>query len=244
MTAGLGDAGTSVLSNLPAVSAGAQFDLNDSKLVIQFGTGASPLAPTRTMLVSGRGGTGFATGTWNGTGGISSFKASPAGGGDLTSFQVGYAENSFLPNLGTASYTSFGGQTVDSGSLLIRYTKGADANLDGIVNGDDVTIVGTDLNAGGTGHWFMGDFDYDGMCDGDDATVLGVLYDPTAPPLSSAQLNAQYGEEFAAAFERGRALAALGAIPEPSSAVLIGLGGLAMMKRQRRRLRGTAYHDL
>src|SRR5205823_2365876 len=137
----------------------------------------------------------------NGTGGIASFAASQAGGGDDISFAVGYVENSFLPQLGLSSYTSFGGQTVDSGSLLIRYTKGADANLDGIVNGDDVTIVGADLNNGSTGEWFLGDFDYDGICDGDDVTVLGALYDPTAPALSSGQLTAQYGREFAAAFE-------------------------------------------
>jgi len=52
------------------------------------------------------------------------------------------------------------------------------------------------LNAGGTGQWFLGDFDYDGICDGDDVTVLGALYNPTAPPLSAGQLTAQFGSEF------------------------------------------------
>src|SRR6185503_15711129 len=164
----------------------------------------------------------FAGGDWNGTGGISSFAASSAGGGDDISFAVGYVDNSFLPNLGLASYTSFGGQTVNGTSVLIRYTKGADVNLDGLINGDDVTIVGADLNAGGTGEWFLGDFDYDGICDGDDVTVLGALYDPTAPPLSSAQLTAQFGDEFANAFARGQTLG-VGGIPEPSSAAFLGL---------------------
>ena len=75
------------------------------------------------------------------------------------------------------------------------HTRGADCNLDGVVNSDDVTIVGGDYNAGGTGEWFLGDFDYDGICDGDDVTVLGALYDPTAPPLSSSELTARFGSE-------------------------------------------------
>jgi hypothetical protein len=180
--------------------------------------------------VKGRGGTDFAGGDWNGTGGIASFSASSAGGGDDISFALGYVDNSFLPNLGLSSYTSFGGQTVDGSSVLIRYTKGADVNLDGLINGDDVTIVGADLNGGGTGEWFLGDFDYDGICDSDDVTVLGALYDPTAPPLSSAELSARFGGEFAAAFERGRAMA----VPEPSALAMLGLGGLSLLKRHRR----------
>ncbi len=236
---GQGNAGTSRLSSLPTVSAGSQFDLNDSRLIIQFGTNPSPLAATRSAIVAGRGGTDFANAPWNGTasGAIASYASSTAGGGDGISFALGYLENSFFPFLGLSSYTSFGGETVDSGSLLIRYTKGADANLDGVVNGDDVTIVGLDFNAGGTGEWFLGDFDYDGMCDGDDVTVMGALYNPTAPPLSSAQLSAQYGDEFAAAFERGRALAAAGAIPEPASITLWGVGFSSLLLKRRRRSR-------
>ena len=101
-------------------------------------------------------------------------------------------ENSFLPNLGGSSYTSFGGETVSINSVLIRYTKGADCNLDGKVNGDDLTILNADLNAGGTGEWYLADFDYDGICDGDDATMMGALYDPTAPPLNGS--NAMMGQ--------------------------------------------------
>jgi uncharacterized membrane protein len=62
-------------------------------------------------------------------------------------------------------------------------------------------------------------------------TVLGALYDATAPALSQAQLSAQYGSEFAAAFARGQAMAA---VPEPTALSLLGLGGLAMLKRRRR----------
>ena len=106
------------------------------------------------------------------------------------------------------------------------FSRTCEEEPDGIVNGDDVTIVGANLNAGGTGEWFLGDFDYDGICDGDDVTVLGALYDPTAPPLSAEYLTEKYGAEFAAAFEAGRTMA-----PEPS---MLGILAITLALRRRR----------
>lgn len=222
---------TLVTKSLSLTGSGT-LDLNDNKLVVMYGTTPTPINAIKTAVQAGRGGTDFANAPWNGAG-INSTSASAAGGGDGISFAIGYVDNSFLPNVGLASFTSFGGQTVDSASVLVRYTRGADANLDGLVNGDDVTIVGTDFNAGGTGEWFLGDFDYDGICDGDDVTVLGALYDPTAPPLSGAELTAQYGSGFATAFERGRQLGPAN-VPEPSSLMVLGIGAAALLKRSRR----------
>jgi hypothetical protein len=91
---------------------------------------------------------------------------------------VGYAENSALP---LGPYTTFGGQTVDATSVLIAYTRTGDANLDGLVNDDDVTIVGaTYAPTTAQAHWAMGDFDYNGFVDDDDVTLLGVFYQPAA----------------------------------------------------------------
>ncbi len=240
----LGNASTSVQRFLPARSTGARFDLNDSKLIVQFGTAASPMAATRTAIIVGRGGTGFSNATWNGAGGITSTAAAPGGVGDGSnpgdgvSFAVGYIENSMLAQLGLPSYSSFGGQTVDSGSLLIRFTKGADANLDGKVNSDDLTIVSALFNNPASGDWFLGDFDYDGICDSDDVTVMGALYDPSAPALSSGQLTAQFGEEFAAAFEAGRM--GLVGVPEPAFIWVLGTGVLCFGGRARRRRRSAS----
>lgn len=229
---------TSVAKTL-AISGTGQIDLSDGAMIVQFDSNPSPLAAVRQYLINGRGGTDFGNATWQGTGGIASAAAAPGGigdginPGDGISFAIGYVENSFLPQLGVGSFTTFGGQPVDGGSLLVRFTRGADCTLDGRVNTDDVTIVGADFGNPGTGEWFLGDFDYDGICDTDDVTVLGAMYDPTAPALSEAQLTAQYGSEFAAAFENGRRLGP--SVPEPASSLLIGVGAYATLCRRRRR---------
>src|SRR5207302_3054953 len=119
---------TSVLSAAPTVTGGAQLDLDDNSMVVNY-TGASPAAAVRTLLVNGRGPAGFGNATWNGLGGITSSKASTAaqglgGAGDGVNLAVGYAENSALP---LGSYTTFAGQTVGSASILVKFTRGADA---------------------------------------------------------------------------------------------------------------------
>ena len=81
------------------------------------------------------------------------------------------------------SYNTFCGQAVDNTSILIAYTRGADANLDGRVDNTDVTIIGGCYGRAGT--WATGDFDYNGI--DDDTAVLGGLFNPSAPlPVSMA----------------------------------------------------------
>src|SRR5206468_8405013 len=208
----------------PTISGSSKLDLDDNAMVMNYGTNASPAAAVRTLLVSGRGPAGFGNATWNGLGGITSSKAStPAQGlggtGDGVNLAIGYAENSALP---LGSYTTFAGQTVGSSSILIKFTRGADADLDGIVGNSDVTIVGGKFGAAGSGEWYFGDFDYSGSCDNADVTALGGLFNPSAPPLSAEQLSAEFGAAFAAAFDAGQSGGG-SAVPEPASIALLGL---------------------
>ena len=194
-----------------------------------------------------RGPAGFGNATWNGLGGITSSKASTAaqglgGTGDGVNLAIGYGENSALP---LGSYTTFAGQTVGSSSILIKFTRGADADLDGIVGNSDVTIVGGKFGAAGSGQWYFGDFDYSGSCDNADVTALGGLFNPSAAPLSSEQLSAQFGSAFAAAFESGQSGAA--AVPEAGTGVILGLCAAGLLRRRRRNsglpmIRTASYH--
>ena len=71
---------------------------------------------------------------------------------------------------------------------LCAYTRTGDANLDGVVNNDDVTIVGANYAPGfAKPRWALGDFDYNGFVDNDDVTLLGVYYNP--PPLRTQLLR-------------------------------------------------------
>jgi hypothetical protein len=117
--------------------------------------GTSPVATVRDKVLSGRGGPGPGKG-WNGMG-ITSSAAATANTTTPESRSVGYAENATLP---LGSYSTFHGAAIDSTSILIAFTRTGDANLDGIVNDDDVTIVGATYAPGvPQPHWAFGDFD-------------------------------------------------------------------------------------
>jgi hypothetical protein len=174
------DAATSVLKSV-TINAGGTLDISDNALVVDY-TGSSPLAAIRSKIIEGRGGVGIGKGDWTGTG-ITSGAAREVNATMPESRSVGYAENALLP---LGPYTTFHGQPVDNTTVLISYTHTADANLDGVVNDDDVTIVGA-IYAPGVAqpHWALGDFDYNGFADDDDVTLLGALYQPTAAPLTA-----------------------------------------------------------
>jgi hypothetical protein len=90
------------------------------------------------------------------------------------------------------AYTDFRGVAVDATAVLIAYTRTADANLDGVVNDDDVTIVGAAYAPGMPNtNWAMGDFDYNGFVDDDDVTLLGAFYEPGAAPPAAANYEGQ-----------------------------------------------------
>jgi hypothetical protein len=113
-------------------------------------------------------------------------------------------------------FTTFRGQPVDDTALLVAYTRTGDANLDGLVNDNDVTIVGANYAPGvPQPSWALGDFDYNGFVDDDDVTLLGAFYDPNAAPLVSP-----------AASETKVA-----AVPEPQTWVLALIAAAASLGR-------------
>jgi hypothetical protein len=163
----------------------ATLDLNDNSLVIDFAANASQgdidaaLAAIRSLIVEGRGGPGLGNGVWNGTG-ITSSVAKAVNATNPESRSIGYAHNGSLP---LGPYASWRGQTVDTSSFLIGYTRTGDATLDSIVNDDDVTILGAFYKQAGADSWAEADFDYSGAVDDDDATLLGAFYDTKATPF-------------------------------------------------------------
>jgi hypothetical protein len=181
----------------------ATLDLTDNAAVLNY-SGTSAVGQVRAQLLAGRGGLGHG-GSWTGIG-ITSSTAAAANVAAADSRSLGYAENATMP---LGSYTSFHGEPADKTSILIAYTRTGDANLDGVVDDDDVTIVGATYAPGiANAQWTLGDFDYSGFVDDDDVTLLGAFYNPAAPPL-------------VAAASASAAVASVAAVPEPSTVTLL-----------------------
>ena len=190
------NAGTSVVTSL-SIGTGATLDINDNALIVNY-TGASPEAAIRAKIIEGRGGAGIGNGTWDGTG-ITSGAAAAANALNPESRSIGYANNGSLP---LGAYSTFRGQPLDATSVVMTFTVTGDANLDGKVGDDDVTIAGATYAPGvAQPHWALGDFDYNGFVDDDDVTLLGALFktDQAFSHTSPAPLMAA-GDAHAAVF--------------------------------------------
>jgi autotransporter-associated beta strand protein len=200
-----GAAGTLVMDSL-SIAGGpgawaATLDLAGGAAAVDYAGGSpSPLQTIADQVRSGlRGG-----------GGITSSIA------DTTSIGVGYAESAFA--LGPAGGT-FGGETVDGTTVLIRPVRYGDADLDGVVGADDLLALRRHLGAtGDRAVWQNGDFNYDGRVSAPDLVLLRRNYGGTMPTLAPATFAAQ-----------------LTAVPEPGTAgvVLLGLAALALRRRGR-----------
>jgi hypothetical protein len=196
----------------------AQLDVNGA-VVVDY-TGTSPLGTVRSQLLVGRGGAGLGA-TWTGQG----ITSSAAAAAEPESRSVGFAENSTLP---LGPFTVFRNQPVDGTSVLMAFTRTGDANLDGVVGDDDVTIVGASYAPGvAQPSWALGDFDFNGFVDDNDVTLLGAFYDPAAQPV-------------VAPLEAAAGAGAVAAVPEPGSFLLTLIGLLAAFAMLRAKRVGHA----
>ena len=188
-----------------------QWDLGRASLIIDYGEepGASPATTVRSYLSSG-----FAGGSWNGNGLITtgpSFEPDAHG--------LGMAEASDV--IGPAG-GNFDGTFVDATAVLVKFVRYGDANLDGTVNLADFNRLAS--NFGGTNKiWSQGDFNYDGVVNLQDFNRLAGNFGrstngPEVTPEDWARLA--------------------GVVPEPACG-LVALGAAAFwVARHRRRARG------
>jgi autotransporter-associated beta strand protein len=164
-------------------------------------------------------------GAWDGPGITSSEAAENPG------TALGYGEASAVLGISGAQTGTFLGQEVDATSILIRYTRSGDANLNGAVNFEDLVALAQNYNtATGEAFWTQGDFNYDGNVNFADLVQLAQNYNTALPAPGT----------FAAGFEADLQ-AALAAVPEPSSVglfVLLGCG--RRCRRASGRIRGRA----
>jgi hypothetical protein len=183
------------------IAPGGLIDMARGNMIIDY-TGPSALPPVVVNLVSG-----YNNGAWNGPGINSSVAASGV------THALGFAEAAAL------GLTTFAGQMVDNTTVVIRYTRYGDANLDGTVNLADFNILAA--NFGGISrYWWEADFTFDGNVNLNDFNRLAANFGLSAGP------DGVVGPD------DWSALAA--AVPEPAAPALFGAAVSATMCRRRR----------
>ncbi len=178
--------------------------MTNNHIIIDY-SGSDPVSTIRGYLTSG-----YASGSWNGIGIDTSAVASGYG--------LGYADGKDGVVTG-----------LSSGQIEIKYTLYGDANLDGLVTGDDFTILASNLGKS-VSAWDKGDFNYDGLVSGDDFTELVGNLGKTANG-GDVVLPAS---DFAAIDAFAAADGLMVDVPEPGTVGLFLVAGVGMLARRRR----------
>jgi autotransporter-associated beta strand protein len=206
-------AGVSTVATL-SIAAGAKVDIKDNKLIT-----TSPAGSATAGVYDGVQGLvqqASAGGTWTGTTGLTtSMPDAPTG---LTSIGVISAAQKF--GLAGAATATFAGQTVNAASTLAMYTYGGDANLDGLISGDDYSAIDFNIATPGASGWANGDFNHDGIISGDDYSVIDFNIVAQGAPFSTSGAAA--------------GLSGVTAVPEPASLGLFVAGAASIIGRRRR----------
>lgn len=192
----------------------AKLNLADQDLIVDY-TSGSPLAAIRSFIV-----TGYHAGDWLGNGLTSSSAAASVSGGNRTA--LGYAEAS---ELFTTFPATFSGESIDDSVVLVKYTYAGDANLDGMVDIGDLSIM---ANHWGLPQqlWHQGDFNYDGAVDiGDFGLLAGNFNAGVGSPLGPIGLGAAGADDMVQLFLRLCSLLGLSDYESQSLLSMLNQGG-------------------
>jgi hypothetical protein len=169
----------------PTLGSAAKVDLKNNSMTVDYRGQADPSSTILSQLKSG-----YANGAWNGS--------------------------------GIDSSSSITGQTAlgwkddaASQSILVKFVRNADANLDGTVDSGDFDALAA--NYGKTGQvWVDGDFNYDGTVNALDFNALATNYGQSlSAPIADAMLGS--------------------VVPEPNSLVVLLAGTSVLISLGRRR---------
>jgi hypothetical protein len=172
-----GSAKTLVLQTLAITGAG-KLDLADNDMIVRTADVGSWNGSAYTGI-TGLIASGYDGGVWDGAGIVTS-QSTAAGGNTLTTLAAATAGDAL--GLSAGQTTLWNGQTVDATTVLVKYTYSGDANLDGVVSGDDYFQIDSSFPQLLHG-WFNGDFNYDGVISGDDYFLIDSTFPAQGPAL-------------------------------------------------------------
>jgi autotransporter-associated beta strand protein len=195
-----------------SISGNGTLDIGNNDIIIDYSAGSDPIFAIKSWIMSG-----YAGGSWTGTGITSSAAAAHP-----SSYGIGYADSADLGNpAGLAS-----------GQIELKYTLLGDANLEGVVNGSDFSILAANFGSGAT-NWDQGNFLFTSSVNGSDFSALAANFGQgdsgTSVSVSSADVAALD------AFAKANGL--MGDVPEPG---MIGALVMAPVLLGRRRFRGRS----
>jgi len=187
---------------------GPSLDLTNNNMAI---TGMSADA-VRQLILAGANGTG--TRSWDGSG----LKTSM---GNANNLGIGYATLSQLGGIVPPGFTGESGLNMTD--VLVKFTLFGDANMDGAVGAQDVSLLYQNLGSASGKTWKDGDFNYDGAVGAQDVSLLYQNLGQFAP---AAPAGAPAG---------GIDFGGVAAVPEPGTLGALAIGGLGLLARRRRR---------
>jgi len=127
---------------------------------------------------------------------------------------------------------------VDDSTVMVKYTYNGDANLDGVVDRNDLNVFITNyltLPPDSQMGWQAGDFNDDGVVDRNDLNLFMYGYLRQGSPLGGAtSLNGLTPADLQALLADGALNGIAGAVPEPATLALVALGAAALAARRRR----------
>lgn len=186
----------------PSITQSGRLNLTDHDMVIDH-DGTSPIETIRDYLRSG-----YNAGQWDGPGIITT-------NGTSSGYSIGYAGSA---SLFSSFPAEFSGQLVDDTTLLLKFTRFGDSDLNGTVNLADFNRLAANFGTSAA-FWHGGDFSYDGMVDLQDFNLLAGNFGLMA---SGTHIRA---DDWAA-------LSAV--VPEPVLCLLLPLALLARRNRAAR----------
>ena len=109
--------------------------------------------------------------------------------------------------------------SVAADDVIVMYTWAGDANVDGLISGDDLAALDFSFAVPGASGWYNGDFNHDGIISGDDYAAVDFNIVAQGAPFSTA----------------APAATSLTAVPEPAGGLAASFVGCSMFARRRRK---------